>query len=315
LGASYFIPSQIWEFQGERVRYLDKIKQTLVEDWATAQGLPPDPRRTAYSSVLARIALEMHLAQTAEFTKAACIRVLQAELPNFGFEADTAPDFLDQLASRTGILVRDIPNHIVFVQFALQEYFSSLTLANSYSPSEIANLEPKNWWREVILFSIAQVPNPTPFVEALYVNSPMLAAVAVAEAPTPSLQLQETATNMALSQLDIGDDSSALPIVSLLRKVSPRIERDLCNALASRLENGGNVSEIAGRILAAAGTSEATGVLSKYPSAWKSCLDKATFLSNNFETLLTSWIETLALERGCRTFSQPSKRSKYRKAA
>jgi hypothetical protein len=142
------------------------------------------------------------------------------------------------------------------------------------------------------LFSVAQVSNPTPLVEALYINSPMLAAAAVAEAPIPSLQLQETATGMALSQLDLGDELSAVPIVSLLRKVSPRIERDLCDALALRLEKGDNVSEIVGRILAAAGTSEATRVLSKYPSAWKSCLDKATFLSSNFETLLTLWIKT-----------------------
>jgi NACHT domain len=275
---------------GERVRYLERIKQTLVEDWATAQGLPPDPRRIAYGSVLARVALEMHLAQTAEFTKTECLRVLEAELPNFGFEADTAAEFLDQLSLRTGILVRDVPNHVIFVQFALQEYFASLCMPNKYGPEELASLKPKTWWRESILFAIAQTSTPTTYIEALSIDSPMLAATAVAEIPTPSLQLQEMATGLVLRQLDLSDDTSALPIVSLLRKVSPRIERELCNALALRIERSGRVSELAGGILAAAGTADATNILSKYPAAWGACLNNATFLSNNFELLLRSWI-------------------------
>jgi hypothetical protein len=50
---------------GERVKFLEKIQNTLVEDWGTAQGHPPDPRRVAYAPVLANMALRMHEKKTA----------------------------------------------------------------------------------------------------------------------------------------------------------------------------------------------------------------------------------------------------------
>jgi hypothetical protein len=121
--------------------------------------------------------------------------------------------------------------------------------------------------------------------------------MAVAESPTPSLELQRKAVQIVLPQLTAGDDASTLPVVFLLRKVSGRLERELCDALGARLDNGGSASEAsaaagpAERALATAGTAAATETLSKYPSAWRYCLHGANYLSNTFEKLLFTWVE------------------------
>jgi hypothetical protein len=278
---------------GERVKFLEKIKNTLVEDWGTAQGHPPDPRRIAYTPVLANIALRMHERQIAELPRSECIHYIQELLPEYGFEPNDAEAFLESLLTRTGILVRDVPGEIIFVQFTLQEFFASLNLATKYTPEAIAKLHPESWWREAILFAIGRAQNPTPFVTALFDTSPMMGAMAVAESPTPSLELQEKAVAMVIKQLDAQDETATLPIVTLLRKVSGKVERELCEGIGRRLENENErVSAIAGRALATAGTAAATATLSEYPVAWKHCLDTAGYLSGTFEKLLFNWVET-----------------------
>lgn len=281
---------------GERAKYLQKIKNTLVEDWAAAQGHVPDPWRTAYTPILANIALQMQVDATAECPKKECVTLIATLLPDYGYEASAAADFLESLLTKTGILVRDVPGAVIFVQFTLQEYFASLYITNKYKPEELAQLARDNWWRETVLFAIAQQTDPSPYITALFEKVPMTGAMAVAEAPTVSLQLQETATELTLQQLDAGDNASVPPIVSLLRKVSGSIERNLCAALGERLENPNEqVAAIAGRVLATAGSSLATATLSQYPNAWHHCLDTSSFLSNTFEKLLFSWIETPAV--------------------
>jgi hypothetical protein len=192
-------------------------------------------------------------------------------------------------------LVRDVPGEIIFVQFTLQEYFASLNLTANYDPKSIARLQPENWWRETILFAIAQTHNPSPFVTELFETSPMMGAMAVAEAPTPSLDLQEKACALVIKSVDAHDDSSILPIVTLLRKVSGKVERDLCRELGSRLEDQDErVAAIAGRSLATAGTAAATAALSESPVAWKHCLETTGYLSTTFEKLLLNWVENPA---------------------
>jgi NACHT domain len=276
---------------GERVRYLERIKNTLVEEWATAQGHAPDPGRAAYTPVLTEIALEMHTRQTPEITKDECVKFIADVLPQYGLERDAAGGFLESLATKTGILVRDVPGHVIFVQFALQEFFASIKLTDRYTADEIANLKPENWWREPVIFAIARAPSPTPYVNALFHTSPLMGALAVAEAPTPSLDVQEAAIQLTLEQLDASDEAVSLPIVALLRKVSGRVERNFCSELAKRLDTAKeDVAGLVGRILATAGTAAATEILSTYPDAWAQCLEQASYLSNTFEKLLEEWV-------------------------
>ncbi|WP_158926785.1 NACHT domain-containing NTPase [Acidisphaera sp. S103] len=280
---------------GERVRYLEKIKKTLVEDWATAQGHAPDVWRQSYGAVLVEIALQMQIQQNVELDRDICIDFLTEVLPRYGIEAHNAAAFVDNLARKTGILVQDVPGFVIFVQFALQEYFASLNLVNKFTPAEVARLEPPTWWRESTLLAVAQVSDPTAYVRALFEVSPMLGAVAVAEAPTPSLELQETAATLALQQLDLDDETSVLPLVSLLRKVSGGIERRICEELGNRLELGqSSIANLAGRVLATAGTGVATETLSHYPLSWKSVLDMTGYLSSTFEKLLLEWVSNPA---------------------
>lgn len=279
---------------GERVKYLRKIKDTLVEDWATAQAHVPDPWNNAYSPLLANIAFSMHEDQTTELSKPKCVELIAGVLPSYGYESDQASAFLDSLFKKTGILVSDLPGTVIFVQFMLQEYFSSLNLLSRYNIEKIGKLARQgSWWRESILLAIAQAPDPSAYIGELFASAPIIGAMAVAEAPTPSIHLQETAVTLMLGQLDAGDSASELPIVSLLRKVAGRIERELCDELSRRLEGGDEkVAAIAGRVLATSGTPAATETLSKYPSAWKQCLDTSSYLSSTFEKLLFGWVET-----------------------
>jgi hypothetical protein len=276
---------------GERTKYFEKIKRTLVEDWSTAQGHVPDPWTNAYTPLLSNIALRMHLDRTTELRRQDCINLMTSLLPQYGYEAVQADLFLEKLFTRTGILVGEVPGSVIFVQFVLQEYFASLAMVSNYSPDQIAELAGESWWREAILFMIAQERDPTPYINALFQSAPMIGSMAVGEAPTPSSQLQQNAIEIVLRELDNADGAVGVPIVSLLRKISGNIERLFCTELGQRLgDEDTKVSAIAGRTLATAGTSIATDTLSKCPEAWEHCLGTSNYISDAFEKLLLSWV-------------------------
>lgn len=274
----------------ERFEYLARIARWLTIDWSNAQGLPPDPFRPVYERVLPIIAFHLHSSQRSDCTTDETIVLLKRSLPRYGFRAEDAEHVLEGIITKTGILVRDTPGTVVFAQFSLQEYFASQALLNALPYSEATNLTPIKWWREVILLSAAQELDPSRILEALLSSNPILGAAAVAECPTPSLELQEVAIDACLTGLDSLDLNSRPAAISLLRKVRNEQESRFCQELEARLSGTDGVASFVGLVLATAGTAAATGVLAKHPGVWDKCLEEAGYLSTSFENLLVDWI-------------------------
>lgn len=268
---------------GQRIKYLEKIKRTLVEDWATAQGQPPDPWRDAYTPVLTATAYRMHNEATAEMPIQEFLTLLREILPTLGFDASVAEEFAESLIMRTGILVRNVPTHVIFVHFTLQEYFASLVLSSAVEPESIASLKPRSWWREAILFSVAQLADPTRLIRSLLEIDPVLGLQAVAEAPTPSISIQEEAIGILFERLDLEDKETIPAIVALLRKLSGRLSDTLLFELEKRLSSSSdNTSSNVGQALANAGTEQATDLISRYPDSWNLLIINVEFISDKF---------------------------------
>jgi hypothetical protein len=156
----------------------------------------------------------------------------------------------------------------------------------------LAALEPKTWWREVLLLAIAQQKEPTLALEELFEKAPLLAATAVGECPTPSIAVQQKAVDVCLLGIDKVDATAFTAAISLLRKVAGPQERAFCDELEKRMVGKNKLAPTVAAILAAADTSSATQVIAKYPHLWEPCLQKVGFLSNTFENLLVDWIST-----------------------
>ncbi|MGA2331315.1 MAG: NACHT domain-containing protein [Syntrophales bacterium] len=274
----------------ERFEYLARVAKWLVSDWATAQGHPPDPLRPVYSRVLSRMAFYLHSNNTSECSLPQAIALVKSWLPNFGLEESKAEELIRSIAIRTGILVSEGYSTFIFAQFGLQEYFASLELQGQISADKVAELEPKTWWREVILLSAAQMRDPSPLLNALFVNTPLLAVTAVAECPTPSTEMQERAIVACLDGIDRKDGTTAGAVVPLLRKISAPLEQRLCAALEERLYKEEEIASLVGRSLATAGTAAATNILGRHPEIWDKCLSEAGYLSSSFENMLVDLI-------------------------
>lgn len=276
----------------ERIEYLARIGRWLVSDWATAQGHPPDPWRPAYERILARLALDMHISQEFEYPADKTIDLIKNWLPDYGYQSEEADVFLQNIMTRTGILVRDTPGAVVFAQFALQEYYASMEAIEQLGPEGLASKSSEHWWREAIPLAVAQEKNPTPCLEALFATSPLMATLAVAECPTPSIEMQERAIQACVTGIAAGEDVAGPATISLLRKVAGQQESVLCSELERRLEGTApDIASAVGQILATAGTSAASQVLARHPGVWSTCLETAGYLSNAFENLLVDWIE------------------------
>lgn len=275
----------------ERNDYLERIARWLLEDWARAQGHPPDPWRKAYEPVLSGLAFAMHSRGVAEMPRDEGVRLIRRTLPAVGVDGGKADAFVESLASKTGILVRDTPGHLVFAQFSLQEYFAAAEAAATLKPAELNALEPLSWWREAILLTVARQPKPEDHFEALFARDQLLGAAAVAEYPTPPMTYQGRAVAACLTAIDGGIESVVEPAIALSRKVEGKHKRNLIDGLEERIVSADEVAvSSSGRILAMSGTPEANEALGRNPSSWSAALVRAGFLSSSFEDLLVGWI-------------------------
>ncbi|MEB5932651.1 NACHT domain-containing protein [Pseudomonas mosselii] len=278
----------------ERFEYLKRVANWLVADWATAQGHPPDPNRPVYDRVLPKIAFQMQRDQISELKIERCISMLRDWLPAYGYNAEEAESIIESIATKTGILVREGGNNIVFAQFGLQEYFSSLETISTVSAVDISQLQPTSWWRETILLTVAQLRNPSELLDALFSTSPLLAVSAVSECPTPSIEMQQRAIEVCLSFIDATEKEVGGAAITLLRKLKGTQEASLIREFEKRLSctppNPKTLS-LVGLSLATAGTPRATNLLAEYPEIWDICLKEVTYLSTSFENLLVEWIE------------------------
>ena len=273
----------------ERVQYLARVAQWLVSDWATAQGHPPDRFRTLYPRILSRLALHLHLHGRSECPSAEAVNLIASWLPGYGFDGTEANAVLSGLLTRTGILVRDVPQLIIFSQFGLQEYYASIDFLESVEPGEVVRFANQPWWREVILLAVAQQKEPTAYVDLLFSSNPLLAAEAVAESPTPSMALQQRAVESCLRAIDGQATAARTATVRLLRKIKGALEKRLVSELEIRL-TADTTAQTAGLVLALAGTPEATAALARHPAVWGTCLQNAGYLSSSLENLLVVWI-------------------------
>ena len=274
----------------ERFEYLARVAKWLVSDWAMAQGHPPDPYRQVYDRLLSRLAYHMHSEQVSEIPRQTAVHLIAEWLPTFGHNPDITDEVIQSIATRTGILVSDDPNTIIFAQFGLQEHFASLEFVDQTVPEKLAVLEPKEWWREVILLAVAQQREPTLILEQLFLTAPLMAAAAVAECPTPSTAMQRKAIEACIASIDKADKAAGSAVVPLLRKVSGQVEVDLCSQLESRLSAAQETASVVGIALATAGSQMATNILARHPEIWDRCLREAGYLSANYENLLVDWI-------------------------
>jgi hypothetical protein len=274
-----------------RFEYLARVARWLVSDWAAAQGHPPDPYRLVYDRILAKMAFHLHSNQVSECTVQEARDLVKSWLPNFGFDEINSEELLQSVGTKTGILVNEGNDTFVFSQFGLQEYFASLETVENLGIEGVACLQPKDWWREVILLTVAQQRDPTPLLEALFRTDALLATTAVAECPTPPTRMQEEAVRACLAGIDSGDKAISSAVVPLLRRIAGRQESILCLALESRLNEGAEVAASVGLALATAGTGAATAILARHPEIWEKCLSGTGYLSANFENLLMSWIK------------------------
>ncbi|MDP2321482.1 MAG: NACHT domain-containing protein [Acidobacteriota bacterium] len=202
----------------ERFQYLNRVATWLIADWSTAQGHPPDPLRPLYDRVLPRLAYHMHQTKCAEVNLADAVTLIDGWLPQFGHPKGGASQVIESIKTRTGILVSENAQHLIFAQFGLQEYFASLEVTEQVKPSDLSTLTPIPWWRESILLAVAQQREPTAYLEALFLFDSFLAAAAVAECPTPSSVLQKRAVEACLRGIDKMETSVTGALVPLLRK-------------------------------------------------------------------------------------------------
>lgn len=274
----------------ERFEYLKSMAKWLINDWGMAQGHVPNINKTFYENILVNLALHLHKQLVSEISIENANVYVNGIANKFGYTAEDSEEILNSIAIKTGVLIKE-GGSIFFAQFALQEYFASIQLMDSETGLELTNLTPIDWWREVILLSVAQQRDPTNVLSNLFELNSTLAISAVAESPTPSVDMQELAITTCLGELDRQNESVGSSLVSLLRKVRGRVETRLLNELERRLLNDEATVAIIGMSLANAGTQEAANTLMLHPEVWTLSLKKGGYLSTTFENTLIERLE------------------------
>ncbi|WP_412070230.1 HEAT repeat domain-containing protein [Rubrivirga sp. IMCC43871] len=136
-----------------RVELYDECVQVLLNYWDAAKGIAGQMEWRQKRRVLEELALAMHQRETTWLTRAEVEDRLRAALPSVGEKPEEAEAFLDDIRTRSGLLVERGVNEFGFSHLTFQEYLAALALRRQGDAGRAFLIERLDdaWWKEVLL--------------------------------------------------------------------------------------------------------------------------------------------------------------------
>ncbi len=142
-----------------RVALYEAITNVLLYEWDRAK-FPDKPDAAlgkldaqAKRALLARLALTMHEARTAQAPAQKVIESLARQLPDLGHAADDAAAIVAQVRDRSGVLVERTPGWFAFSHLTFQEYLTALEIVRTRDYDGLLQRYQDKWWHEVIVLA------------------------------------------------------------------------------------------------------------------------------------------------------------------
>ncbi len=136
-----------------RVELYDECVQVLLNYWDAAKGIAGQMEWRQKRRVLEDLALAMHRQETTWLRRAEVEAELQKALPLVGEKPEEAEAFLDEVRTRSGLLVERGVNEFGFSHLTFQEYLAALALRRQGDAGreELVGHLDDPWWKEVLL--------------------------------------------------------------------------------------------------------------------------------------------------------------------
>lgn len=150
---------------------------------------------TQKRALLAALAFEMHRRQVAEISARELVDLFKKGLPEVGADDSNANAIVEEIRTRSGLLVERGPGVYGFSHLTFQEYFTACEVVRHQAWSALCASASSPWWHEVIVLA-AGVPgaNASDLVEGLLTWGDVglvLAAQCIDAATTVSQELRQ----------------------------------------------------------------------------------------------------------------------------
>jgi len=172
-----------------RVNLYNECTNVLLEYWDVGKGIPAKLDSDQKRRILAPIALKFHEDGGRDAPRRLVEAFLADGLRKIGRDATLAPEFLDNIQERSGILEERGVDRWGFTHLTFQEYLAAVELRDNPDADEILvarRFDP--WWREVTLL-YAGLKDPSSLIrrllserEDIFYSSLLLAGSCIADA-------------------------------------------------------------------------------------------------------------------------------------
>jgi len=158
-----------------RVELYDECVQVLLNYWDAAKGIAGQMEWRQKRRVLEELALAMHERRTTWLPRAEVEEQLRRALPLVGEKPEEAEAFLDEVRTRSGLLVERGVNEFGFSHLTFQEYLAALALRRQGDAGRAVLIERLDdaWWKEVLLL-YAGLDDATDLLRDLLAKDPDL---------------------------------------------------------------------------------------------------------------------------------------------
>jgi hypothetical protein len=139
-----------------RVELLKECVDVLLYEWRKAHGLQKmlgDLDAGRQRGLLQPLAWEMLQEGKAEFPRERVEEIFRNHLPDINLGANRAPEILDTICDRTGVLIERRPDVLAFAHLILQEYLAAEEAAR-HDPDILLQHADDAGWREVIPLAV-----------------------------------------------------------------------------------------------------------------------------------------------------------------
>ena len=124
----------------------------LLQEWDASRGRDRHPRFLVEhkEEFLRQLAWYTHSAGARYITADELTNRLESFLPTVGLGKDQAPELLEEITSRHGLVRTYGDEWYGFIHFALQEYFASECVGTRESMASVLSHRYRAWWQEII---------------------------------------------------------------------------------------------------------------------------------------------------------------------
>lgn len=237
-----------------RAELCERCAELFLRSWDMMKGVVKTFEPEVKKRFFRKLAFHLLKEKKTTLSKKDLLEIIENYLPSVGYKAIQAPEFLEELIVRVGLLQEQSIDSYCFLNIIFQEYFAALELREIKQYSLVVSHIDDPWWRETLVLLAGIERDATEFIKVVRENAKdpnskevlLFLSICLADADWTDKDIKE---EISSSLFDIMLKEKNIEEREKIGKAIIRMGEDIVPDISHRISEGQDVREKAKDII------------------------------------------------------------------